>query len=71
MNSFTFTVRHPRTVTRDLPHYVIGTEYKRLVRLAREHDHMYERHSFASRQMIREQCGKLHYRVYKQHCYYQ
>ncbi len=60
----------PVTVTRGLPHYVIGKDYQRLLRLAREYDHMHSWHDCGSRRLIAMQCSKLHYRVYRQLCIY-
>jgi len=60
----------PRTVTRGLPHYVIGSDYQRLLRIVRVYDHMHRWHSYESRRMIESQCESLHYRVYKDTCYY-
>lgn len=62
--------QRPFTVTRGLPHYVIGSSYIRLVRLVREYDHMGRWHSYNSRRLIEQQCETLHRRVYGTICYY-
>lgn len=62
--------QRPHTVTRGLPHYVIGRDYQRLIRLVRVYDHMHKHHSYESRRMIETQCESLHYRVYREVCYY-
>lgn len=55
----------PGTVTRGLPHFVIGRDYQRLVRLAREVDHSVPAlKGRASRDMIFEQYLKLYRKVY-------
>ena len=62
----------PRTVTRGLPSldYAPGADYRCLLRLVREWDHMYSWHSYESRRLIEYQCEQLHYKVYKSFCYY-
>lgn len=60
----------PHTVTRGLPHYVIGANYGRLVRLVRIFNHMQRWHSYESRRMIESQCEQLHRRVYGETVYY-
>lgn len=60
----------PCTVTRGLP-YIIGKEYRRLLRLVRERDHMDRRGlSWTTRRLIEAQCERLYYRVYHTTCYY-
>ena len=58
----------PRTVTRGLPHYVLGKQYRRLLRLVREYDHMMDWHGYESRRLIEAQCEQLHYRVSGETC---
>jgi hypothetical protein len=62
--------KRPRTVTRGLPNYVIGKQYRRLLCLVREYDHMTRWHGYESRRLIEAQCERLHYRVYGETCYY-
>ena len=55
----------PLTVTRGLPHYVIGKDYRRLLRLTRYVDHSIPAYySRASREMIFEQYQRLFRKVY-------
>lgn len=60
----------PRTVTRGLPYYQIGKDYRRLVRLVRIYDHMHSFRSYESRRLIERQCESLHFKVYKSFAYY-
>jgi hypothetical protein len=53
----------PRTVTRDLPHYVIGKDYQRLVRLARLVDHQWHRGQAFG--MLVRQYERLYTRLYR------
>jgi hypothetical protein len=58
--------KRPYTVTRGLPHYVIGKDYQRLIRLARHVDHSIPAYySRVSRDMIFQQYLSLFRKVYK------
>jgi len=66
-----FSLRtRPRTVTRGLPHYVIGKDYQRLRRLVREYDHALSWHASRSRCMLAAQCGQLYQRIYRSYGYF-
>jgi ATP-dependent protease Clp ATPase subunit len=62
--------QRPRTVTRGLPHYVIGQDYRRLLALVRMYDHMQRWRGYDARRLIEYQCERLHRRVYGETCYY-
>jgi len=56
----------PVTVTRNLPHYVIGKDYQRLVRLTRYVDHSTPAYySRVSREMIFKQYQSLYNKVFR------
>ncbi len=60
----------PYTVTRGLPHDVIGKDSQRFQRLVRAYDHRWCWRGGTSQPMIERQCERLHARVSREVCSY-